>query len=422
MGFAPAVYPVANRFINLFKEPAPGSIVASTYTFPMTTFKPVDKYTRLEDTAWRNAMAELYNLIGGVRIADLSMGGPLFADGIGYALGDIMGDYWQSVSGGTTAVTTSLSGSVAVGATSIVVAGTVAVALNALVSIGALGSTAEEVRKVTNVSGGTLTLSAALYQGHATGGTVLSYSGYNGVTHNFSLLNGALTGFVGMGGFTASQPPTYGFVDYSGVPAGTGARVYSYTCLSELSITGQAEALVEWDAKATAIASSIAATQPATAGNLSAVQPQPSWISTCQISGSGTNNVASWKLTLSRKLAPKYTNQGTQDPFSIPRGGLSAMIAWDFDPASDEIEFIDYTANTQPSAVITASNGLSGTNAASLVITANQMGFTDAALEDSKEVFGFTESAKLIGNATNAGPSGGLSPLQIALTNYVTSY
>ena len=139
MSFAPAVFPVPNRFINVGKEVTPGTPATGTFTFPVTTFKPVDKYDRLEDNAWRNAMARLYNLIGGVRIADMSIGGPFFGDGMGYVLANCLGDYWQAVASGTTAVTTSLSGSVSVGASSIVV-GSTSVALNATISIGAVGS------------------------------------------------------------------------------------------------------------------------------------------------------------------------------------------------------------------------------------------------------------------------------------------
>ena len=416
MSFAPAVFPVPNRFINVGKEVTPGTPASGTYTFPVTQFKPVDKYDRLEDNAWRNAMARLYNLIGGVRIADLSIGGPFFGDGMGYPLMSALGDYWQAVVGGGTAVTTSLSGSASVGASQIVV-GSTTVALNAIVSIGAIGSTAEEVRKVTNVSAGTLTLNAALYQGHASGGTVISYSSYTGIQHNFSLLN---PGSLGGGGSTSSQPPTYTYEDFSGVPAVTGARVYSYSCFSEVSITGEAQALVEWDGKITALASQIAASTPTT--SLSSVVPQPSWVSTVAINGAGTQNNASWKLTLTRKLEPKFTNQGTQDPYAIPRSYLEAMIAFDWDPAPDETEFIYYTQNSQPSAQIVASNNLSGTAAVSLTINANQLGFTDAALEDGKEVFGFSESAKCIANTTNAGPSGGYSPLSISLVNQVVNY
>jgi hypothetical protein len=98
------------------------------------------------------------------------------------------------------------------------------------------------------------------------------------------------------------------------------------------------------------------------------------------------------------------------------------MIAWDFDPASDETEFQLYLNNTQPAGSIVASNGLSGTNAASLVISAAKLGFTDGALEDGKEVFGYTESSKLIENTTNVGPSGGYGPCVVTLTNGVVSY
>lgn len=418
MGFATAVYPVPNRFINLAKEPVPGSVVAATYTLPCTTFKPADKYTRLEDMAWRNAMAKLYNLVDGVRISDVSVGGPLFADGIGYVLADILGDYWQAVVGGTQAVTTSLSGSVSVGATSIVV-GSTAVAVNAIVSIGALGTTAEEVRKVTNVQAGTLTLNAAIYQGHASGGTVISYSGYNGIQHNFSTLNTG-GGGLGMGGWSQSQPPTYTYTDFSGVPAGTGARNYSFACFSEVTISGDAQGLVEWDGKMTALASQIAATRPTT--QLTSVIPQASWVSTVAIGGSGTNNSASWKLTLTRKVEPKFTNQGTQDPFSIVRGYLEAGLGFDFDPASDETEFIYYLQNTQNACQIVAGNNLAGAAATSFTINAQTLGYTDSALEDGKDTFGFSESAKCIANVTNIGPSGGFSPLSISLVNQVISY
>ena len=166
MAFVPAVWPVPNRFINLSKEPVPGSVVASTFTFPMSTFKPVDKYTRIEDTAWRNSMAQLYNLIGGVRIADVSMGGPFFADGIGYPLLGVCGDYWQSVQAGVVGTSNSLAGTVAIGATQIVVSSGTGFAIGKVISVGAVGSTAEEVRSVTNISAGlapgTLTLNAAL--------------------------------------------------------------------------------------------------------------------------------------------------------------------------------------------------------------------------------------------------------------------
>jgi len=418
--FASAVYPVPNRFINLGKEPAgqPGTVAAATFTFPMTTFKPVDKVTYLEDNAWRNAMAELYNMIQGVQIADISMGGPVFLDGIGYVLTDILGDYWQAVNG-TQGSKTSLSGTTAIGATSIVVANAGGISTNTIISIDTLGSTLEEVRKVLSVTGsapGTLTLNSALYQGHASAGTVIAYTVVNSFVHNWSLLNAGL----GAGGWTASQPPTYTYTDFTGVPAVTGARNYAYTCFSEVTISGEATGLVMWDAKATALASQIAPSTPVT--QLSTVQPQASWRSTVAIAGSGTGNTADWKLTLTRKISPKFDNNGQADPFAIPRGAFGAAMSWTFDPASDEAEYLYYRNNTQPTAQIVAANGLSGAAAGTLTITGQVNAMDTSELDDSKDVFGYANTAKLVANTTNAGPSGGFSPVQVQIVNQVTNY
>ncbi len=417
--YVQAVYPVPDRFVNLGKESNPGSIAAGTYTFPLTSFKPVDKHTRLKDDAWRNAMAHLYNLIDGVRISDVSLGGPIFIDGIGYPLMSVLGDYWQGIAGGVTSVNTGLEVSSVIGAGTIVVVSASGISSGDIISIGGTATTACEVRKVTNVSSGSLTLSSALYQAHGSAsasGTVYMWSSYQGVLHNFALLNNGLGG----GGWTNSQPPTYTYEDFSGVPAVTGARQYGYACFSEVTITSDAQDLLMWDGKMTALCSEIAGSTPTVA--LTTVTPQAAWLPTVSIAGAGTINTASWKLTLTRKLAPKFANADQQDPIAIARGYFDASIAWDWDPASDEEEFLYYVNNTQPTVQIVAGNGQSGTAYAALTVTANQMGFTEGALEDSKDVFGFDETVELVANTTNVGPSGGFSPLQIQLQNQVIAY
>lgn len=417
--FANAVYPVPDRYIDLGKEVSPGSTAAATFTFPMTTFTPVDKYTYLEDTSWRNSMAQLYNLIQGVRISDLTMGGPFFADGMGYPILDIMGDYWQGVSVGTTTTSTSLAVSGTVGAGSITVNSGTGISVNDIISIGGTATTACEVRQVTAISGTVITLNAALYQAHASGsasGTVVVWSDYNGIIHNFSLQNNSL----GAGGWTQSQPPTYTYYDFSGVPASSGARQYSYTCFSEVVITSDPTKLLEWTGKAMALASSIAGSAPVV--SVSDVAPQAAWQSTVDISGTGTLDISMWKLTLTRKVEPLYTNSNQQDPFAIPRGYLTAELALDQEPSSDELLFLDYLDSTQPTVKLTSTNGLTGSAAASLTVTASKAGFDTGAIQDSKDVFGYSVTAKLIANTTDSGPSAGYSPCSIQLINNVISY
>ena len=405
--------------MNVGKEAQPGSIAAGTYTFPLTTFKPVDKYTRLEDNAWRNAMAQLYNLIDGVRISDVSLGGPFFADGIGYPLMDILGDYWQGVVGGVVGTLSSLAVNSAVGAGTIVVASATGMTSGHIISIGGTATTGEEVRSVTNVSGGTLTLNAPLYQSHGSlsaAGTVFWYTSYTAIQHNFSLLNAGLGG----GGWTASQPPTYTYEDFTGVPATYGARNYGYACYSEVSITSEATALVNWEGKMTALASQIATSTPTT--SLTTVAPQAAWRSTVSLAGSGTLNISEWKATFQRKIAPKFDNNGQQDPFAIARGYFTAMLGLNQDPAQDELFFIDYLSNAQPTCQLVATNGLAGTLAASITINAQQLGFDTGEINDGKDVFGYDLNAKLIANTVNIGPSGGFSPVSVSLVNQVISY
>lgn len=409
------VYPVTRRFIGLAKEAIPGTAVTPTYTFPMTTFTPVDKYTYLEDAAWRNAMAGLYNLIQGVRIADISLGGPFFADGIGYLLLNTLGDYFQSVSG-TTATATTVGASYTAGAGTLSVNSVANISNGTTIAVGALGTTAEEVRVAQTVAGTLVTLNAPMYQSHAGGVAVTPYSSVTNYTHNFSLLNSG----TGAGGYGQAQPSTNSLTDYTGVTPSVGARVYSNTCLSELSLDFTPTGLLTYDAKATAWASAISGTTPTVA--LSSVIPQAAWQTTVTLGGSPNYDNATAKLTITRKLEPMYTNSGQQDPYSIVRGELTAAIAMDFGPVQNEAQWLYYIQNTQPTLVITSTNGLTGSSAAQIVVTCNQAAFNTGAIQDNKTAFGYAMNAMLVANTTNAGPSGSFSPLSIALTNSVVNY
>ena len=412
---ASAVYPVSRRFIGLAKEVTPGTVVAPTFTHPMTKFAPKDNITYLHDNAWRNAMAELYNIIQGVEIADLDMEGPFFGDGVGYNLANIFGDYWQAVNG-TPGTPTTLSAPYTAGATTISVTSATGITIGTTIAIGILGTSAEEVRTATNVVSTTVTLSAPLYQNHLSAAPVTPYSAVTTYVHNFSLLNAG----IGMGGFAQAQPPTYTYTDYTGVTATSGARNYAYACLSELGLTGTANALLMWDAKGTAFASAIAGSTPT--ATVSTVKPEAAWDTTISIAGSPVNTIEEWKLTIARKLDPKFTNSGQQSPFAIPRGELGATLSMNFDPAVDESPFLLYLNNTQPTLTITSQNTLSGANLVQVVITAQVAAFDTGQLEDSKTVFGYQETVQCVANTTNAGPSAGYSPLSIAVTNAVVSY
>jgi hypothetical protein len=351
------------------------------------------------------------------------MGGPLFIDGIGYPIAGILGDYWQAIGTGTaqTATTVATGLPYTAGAATISVTANTNLTPGATFAVGALGTTNEEIRTVTSITGAgpyTVTPNAPMYQNHAAAQPVTPYIANAGVltyTHNFSLLNSG----AGMGGYGQAQPPTYTFTDTTGL--GTfGARTYAYTAFSELALTGTSTALVMWDGKATSLASALALSAPAI--STTTVPPQASWRSTLTLGGVQEFNSAEWKVTITRKLEPYFVNAGQQDPFTIARGVLTAAVNFQYDPAVDETEFTQYLLNTQPTLSIVSSNGLTGQAAASMTISIGQLGYTAANITDSKTVFGYTMTANCIANTVNAGPSGSVSPLAIALTNSVVNY
>jgi hypothetical protein len=417
MATASAVYPVTRRFIGVAKEATPGTAVTPTYTYPMTKFTPVDKITYLKDAAWRNAMADLYNLIEGVEIGELDMGGPFFGDGAGYGLVNILGDYWQAVNGTAGTATTVATGTpYTAGATTLTVTSPTGFSTGTIFVVGTIGSTAAEVRTVGSIAGSVITLNAPMYQNHSNPAAVTPYSPYTTVVHNFSLLNGG----TGAGGWSQAQPVTQTWTDYTGVTATVGARAYAYTCFSELVFTGNAIDLLMWSGKASSLASAISGSTPT--ATISAVKPQASWVSTLSVGGTQVNDITEWEVTLSRKVDPIFTNSGQQSPFTIARGEFGVTGKLTYNPAMDETGFLEYLNNTQPTLAITAGNGLAGANLEQLVLTMQVAAYDTGALSDSGTTFGYEVTIMGVANTTNIGPSGGYSPIQVALTNAVINY
>jgi Phage tail tube protein len=58
---------------------------------PLTTIEPEDMYIPLDDKGYRGSVADVYNLVQGPAHSEFSIGGDVFADTIGYAVGGILG-------------------------------------------------------------------------------------------------------------------------------------------------------------------------------------------------------------------------------------------------------------------------------------------------------------------------------------------
>jgi hypothetical protein len=78
--------------LGIAKEAIAGTPVAQTAAIPLTKFDPAPKQVKLVDDGWRGSMGDNYGMQNGPRSAELSLGGPVFVDTIGYALAGVLGD------------------------------------------------------------------------------------------------------------------------------------------------------------------------------------------------------------------------------------------------------------------------------------------------------------------------------------------
>jgi hypothetical protein len=245
-----------------------------------------------------------------------------------------------------------------------------------------------------------------VFGGYAVSGASAPYS------HTFSLLNSG-----------DGQPVTHTLTDATGIPATGQARQYPYSCVSELTLTWNAEQLCTWEAKAIGWPSVIPATPP-TNTPLN-VGPIPSWRGAVGIGGpasAGTlvTDVTEFAITLSREVTAYNTVDGSQAAFVIARGPLDVTGKFT-QIAQNEQRILDLLNNTQPQLQFILSNGGSLGGLVSVQIDMQKVGYRTTKITQGT-VFTYEVEFQAIANTTNAGASGGLAPAKVVLQNAVTTY
>ena len=226
--------------------------------------------------------------------------------------------------------------------------------------------------------------------------------------HTFGLLNSG-----------NGQPPSHTFIDSQQLTATTGARAYPGACLSELTLSGNAEGLFEVSGKATAYpseAASAAMTNTPTSEKII-----PAWRSSISLAGSSAPNISEWSISLERELMVAHTANGEQGPYVIGRGPLKVsgkltFIALDESPLTTGL-----LTNQQPALVITVNNGGSTGALRELALTMTKAAYSEAN-QKRETLLGYDVSFQAMANATDAAASGGLSPIKAVLNNAVTDY
>lgn len=404
-------YASTKQFIGIAPETAQGTPVAMSATQLLTSFSPSDKPTYLKDQSWRASMGtDAFAQILGVGTADVSLGGPVYGDTVGFWLRNILGDC--AVTGTPTGSgATTLSASAAAGATSITTTATIPAAT--LVQIGT-GATAEVFTTGTPTGSGPYTIPLATPTGglafaHATSQAVTPVQSAGPFTYAWSLLNSG-----------GGQPPSHTLTHSLGPTATVGARQYPGFCLSQCNFQFNAESeLFQWSGQGTSWPSVPAGAAPT--ANPTTVLPTASWRTKVGIGGpaSGGTLVSTamdGEVDITRELQPVYTATGVRTPYIIQRGGLSVAGKMNFGAVSDESVLLWMLNNTQPQMQLVCDNGLVGANQIVVQIDMQSTVFTQADPDTSKAAVGYQASFQANFNTTNAGGSGAQSPIKVSVT------
>jgi hypothetical protein len=409
------IYPVFESSLLVGREQTIDTAPSAFTGIPCGALQTNQRVSWLEDMNLRGSQTKVYDLEQGAEWAEVTVPeSPMYGDTIGHILFSALGDYTATGTAGTPTWTT--SGALSAGATSIAVT-TGSVATSGTFIQVDTGTTAEIVTVGTGSTSTNIVLNAAtpLRFNHLTSIAVTTVVAP--FTHVFSLLNPASST-----GNTSAQPPTYTWLhrNFIATSADHNADQYSYTRVTDLNLTAKKDGWVSWDAKAVAYLRGYPSSDYPP--SFTTVKANPSWKSVISLASTTNYTVSEIKIGLSREMDIVTTADGSQNPYVIAAGPVTATFNMDFDAQSDETQLSNMLNNTQPTLSYVISNGLSGASTVSMTIAAQLAGYKNAPLSPVKSLWGYKVSGDLIANTTNAGNSGGYSPCQVTLVNAVSSY
>lgn len=234
-------------------------------------------------------------------------------------------------------------------------------------------------------------------------------------THAISTLNSG-----------TGQPPSDTFVDWQGLTATTNARTYAGCCHSELTLKGNPEStLIEWSAKGMGYWSAAFPSAPPTSSP-STDSPIAAWRVALGLGGTTVGapvlTIREWEVTTTREIAVQHTSQNSQAPYIIQRGKVTTTGKFYVAKPSDEQLLTYFRANTQPQWQLLVSNGAAGAAARSLQIDIQAMAFDAVEINRGDEAVGYDVTFEAVANTTNAGASGGYSPVKYTVTNATATF
>jgi hypothetical protein len=220
-------------------------------------------------------------------------------------------------------------------------------------------------------------------------------------THTISLFNSLVSG-------GDVQPISYTLTDFYAVDV----RSYPGCQFSDFSLKFNADGMLEYDAKSTGFQSEVVSDPTPT---FSTVLPTPVWRGTVSIGGSTVSTAMTGNIDMTRPATPIYGISNTQDPYQVFLGPLevTGKITFVMDNDSQLLNFLN---NSQPALVFNWAYG-AGASAVQIQATLTKGAYTTGVIERGEDFVQVSVDINAQSNTTDAGSSGGFSPIKWVLQN-----
>jgi hypothetical protein len=220
-------------------------------------------------------------------------------------------------------------------------------------------------------------------------------------THTISLFNSLTSG-------GDVQPISYTLTDFYAVDV----RSYPGCQFSDFSLKFNADGMLEYDAKSTGFQSETVSDPTPT---FSTVLPTPVWRGTVSIGGSAVSTAMTGNIDMKRPATPIYGISNTQDPYQVFLGPLEVTGKITFVMDSDA-ELLNFLNNSQPALVFNWAYG-AGASAVQIQATLTKGAYTTGVIERGEDFVQVSVDINAQSNTTDAGSSGGFSPIKWVLQN-----
>lgn len=205
------------------------------------------------------------------------------------------------------------------------------------------------------------------------------------------------------------QTTSYTLTDYNAV----NERQFAGCQFGSVGFKFNADGLLEYTAMAQGFKS--ATKTPVATPSYSAVTQMPVWEGSTSINGSAALNLSEGEINIKRDLTPIFTVNNSQDPYQIFQGAVevdgSLMLVME-----DDTQLTYYLNNTQPALDIDFTQG-TGATLTQIKFHLTKCAFEVAKVTRSKDYVELSVNFKGIANTTDAGASGGYSPIKVTLQN-----